>query len=528
MDLGRIIGSLGEGVRILGAERGRNAVVTGIGLDSREISGKDGRGPVFAALPGTHTHGSEFIAEAVARGAVCVLTSRPVDGLEAVQIISDDVRGTLSAVSDFFYGSPSRRLVMVGVTGTNGKTTVAHIIESILGGAGFRTALLGTLYHRWAGRSVRADSTTPEAPLLHSMLARMVDDGVTHCVMEVSSHALAQKRVEACAFNAGVFTNLSHDHLDFHHTMEEYFRAKSVLFKRLINGPVARSAVINIDDEWGGRLLRELDSTTSFGLSEAASVRPSGYSLGAEGISARIETPSGAVEVESALIGEYNLYNILAATGVGIALGLDAGAVSAGISALAGVPGRLERVGPSAQTECGAGIKAYVDYAHTPDALERTLAVLRPLSSGRIITVFGCGGNRDREKRAPMGSAAAAGSDIAVITSDNPRDEDPLGIIAEIEAGIAGLERLDNRTGAEIEGRGYAVIPDRAEAIRWAVAAAHPGETVLVAGKGHERYQIVKGERRGFDDASVLADAVAEIYGASALEAAPALKRKNG
>ncbi len=480
-----------EKARIIGDAE---AEVSGIELDSRAVSRAPGQcGPLFAAVPGEHVDGHDFIGTAVKNGASAVLCERVFEGSGVPQVVVQDVRAALSAVSDAFYGRPSREITVAGITGTNGKTTTAHLLESILAHAGFSPGMIGTVLYRYGSHTFPAPHTTPQAPDLHRVLREMADSGATHCVMEVSSHALEQKRVADCTFRAGVFTNLTHDHLDYHSTMEEYFRCKSLLF-----GLVTDSGgvlVTNMDDPWGRLLKRDFPGAVTYSLEKGADVYPASYSLG-EVTEAQIRTPAGVAAVSSNLAGGYNLQNILAAVATGFALGITPDALKAGVEALRSVPGRLEKF-----VSCD-GFTAYVDYAHTGDALKRAIEALTEITPGRVITVFGCGGNRDRTKRPEMGEISARLSDITVVTSDNPRDEDPEAIISEIEAGIKGVEKF---SGTEPPaGRCYTVIPDRAEAIKAAVALARTGDAVLLAGKGHEDYQIIKGRKLPFSDIEVL------------------------
>ncbi len=504
MVLKDLISSLG-GARILGDAC---IEVTGICFDSRAVVKGPGRGgPLFAAMPGEHVDGRDFIARAVENGAACVLADSPVEGLPVPQVIAGDMRGALSRVSSVFYGEPSKEITVVGVTGTNGKTTTSYLLESILGKAGFTPGVVGTINYRYGGRSFPAPHTTPQPPELHRMLREMAGRGVTHCVMEVSSHALEQKRVADCAFRAGVFTNLTHDHLDYHRTMDEYFRCKSLLFGLVKeNGGVT---VTNIDDAWGRLLKRDFPASVTYSLKEGADIYPRSSALSDGLTEAEVRTPAGLLNISSHLAGEYNLQNILASVAAGFAMGISMEEIGKGVEALSSVPGRLQKVASP------SGFTAYVDYAHTPDAFERALAALSKISRGRIITVFGCGGNRDRLKRPEMGEVCARLSDISIVTSDNPRNEEPAEIIKEIEAGITGLRKYSADEAPQE--RGYFVIPGRAEAIRKAVAIAGRGDTLLLAGKGHEDYQIVKGARLRFSDLEVLKEAIREQEGDAAL-----------
>lgn len=501
MRLKDIISALGASV--LGF---KDVEVRAVVCDTRQIAGAGDC--VFVALGGEHVDGHDFIAKAAALGAACVITERPAPEAGVPQLIVTDARVALSRVADLLNGSPSKKMTLVGVTGTNGKTTITYILESIFKEAGYETGVIGTVNYRYGGQIYAAPHTTPQAPQLQGILRDMADAGVTHCVMEVSSHALAQSRVADCAFKAGIFTNLTHEHLDYHKTMEEYYEAKAILFKRLLRDTGGVS-VINIDSAWGRRLAGEVPGALTASLEKGAAVYPLEYELGTFGIRAVIATPAGLVAVTSLLVGEYNLHNILGATGAAAALGIAPEAISRGIAGLKRVPGRLDRLDVAER-----GFTAYVDYAHTGDALERALCAIRAISTGRLITVFGCGGNRDRLKRPEMGEISTRLSDVTIVTSDNPRDEDPLEIIAEVTAGIKDARRHDN--GAPPEGKAYMVIPDRATAIRRAAAIAGQGDTIVVAGKGHEDYQIIKGVKTPFDDMKELKAAVSELYGGSA------------
>ncbi|CAG1066374.1 UDP-N-acetylmuramoyl-L-alanyl-D-glutamate--2, 6-diaminopimelate ligase [uncultured bacterium] len=474
--------------------------ITGISTDSRKIASSP-QGVLFAAVPGEHVDGHAYIPAAVSSGAVCVLAEKQTPSIGATQVIVPDIREAVARAADLIFGEPSKKLVLIGITGTNGKTTTTYILESILKKAGANPGVIGTVNYRYNGRVFAAPHTTPQAPELQAILKEMAGGGVTHCVMEVSSHALEQKRAGHCRFKAGVFTNLTHDHLDYHKTMEEYFRCKSLLFTHLNENGGA--SVVNVDDPWGKKLKGAFSGALTFSLSSGADVFPKSFSLLEGRTEAVISTPSGDVLVSSHLVGEYNLQNILGAVAAAASIGIGKEAISQGISALERVPGRLEKL------ESKAGnFRAYVDYAHTGDALERALEALRPVTSGRLMTVFGCGGNRDRGKRPKMGAIAARLSDFTIVTSDNPRDEEPLEIIKEIEAGISGFRKFDPAVSPSE--KGYMVIPDRKEAIRKAVALAGSGDTILVAGKGHEDYQIIKGVKHHFDDFEVIREAMEE------------------
>lgn len=506
MRFGELISGLG-GCEAFGP---LNVEVTGIEFDSRAVKGKGpGKGPLFAALKGGHTDGRGFIKDALRQGAVAVLHEGPrAQGLSVAELIAKDARETLAMLSARYFGYPALQLRLTGVTGTNGKTTTTYLLESIFREAGFSAGVIGTIAYRYGGKTRGAPHTTPEAPELQAMLRDMLDSGVTHAAIEVSSHALAQKRVHGCSFDCAVFTNLTPEHLDFHGTMDEYFRCKAVLFKELLKS--TGKAVVNIDDQWGARLKRDCPSAVTYSLEKGADVFPLSSELVEEGIRAEVDTPWGAVNVETRLAGEYNLQNILAAVAAAGTLGISPRAIEKGIKALARVPGRLEKI----ESAGGKRYRVYVDYAHTADALERALKAIRMTAKSRVITVFGCGGNRDRAKRPAMGAVASEYSDAVIITSDNPRDEDPLDIIREIEAGVT-LERFSGPDQG-MTGRGYMAVPDRREAIGKALSIAKDGDTVLVAGKGHEDYQIAKGIKTRFDDVEEVKAAMSVREGGAA------------
>lgn len=477
--------------------------VSGIAYHSQEVQ----PGGVFVAIPGHKTDGRRFIREALARGARIIVSEgelTPPPGVTAVQV--PHARLALAHLSAAFYDHPSRELTLVGITGTNGKTTTAFLLEAILTAAGFKVGVLGTVNYRVGRRVWPAPMTTPESLDLNRYLREMRQEGATHAVLEVSSHALDLKRVDRVSFAAGIFTNLSQDHLDYHRNLDAYFAAKSRLFTEILgngHGPPG-VAVLNLDDPRGQELARLARvPVITYGRHPESRVRPLAAWFHREGLQARLATPQGELEITSQLVGAYNMCNIMAACAAALGLEVAPEAIVQGIASLAGVPGRLERFGPT------GGPHVFVDYAHTPDALASVLAALRSLKFPRLITVFGCGGDRDRGKRPLMGQAAAKASDLVIVTSDNPRSEDPLAIIAEIEAGLRELGfPLLSLNAARRGKRGYLVVPDRREAIRLAVKLAVPGDGVLVAGKGHENYQIIGPERRHFDDREEVQEAL--------------------
>lgn len=446
--------------------------------DSREVE----PGDLFAARPGTKTDGARFAHDAVARGAAAVLTARALD-VAVPQVVAPDIERALALAASAVWSHPTWHLDVIGITGTNGKTTTAWLVEHALTKLGARPGLLGTVAHRFGARSWPALHTTPEADDLARRFAAMRDAGATHAVMEVSSHAIAQQRVGAVRFRVAALTNITQDHLDFHGTMERYIAAKRALFEKL--GPGA--SVVNADDATGADLARTLPNAISYsrkGVEADLRVIEGGARHG--GIDARVMTPEGEVRLRSPLVGAHNVENLLAAMGILGALEFPYGRAVEALADALGAPGRLERVHPTAGE---APFEVLVDYAHTPDALERVLATVRATTPGRVICVFGCGGDRDPGKRPLMGAAVARVADFAFVTNDNPRTEDPARIA---EAAAEGFR--------SVRGDGYAVVLDRREAIAAAVAMARAGDAVLIAGKGHEPYQEVNGVRAPFDD----------------------------
>ena len=466
------------------------AEVTGIAYDSRRVQ----PGNVFVALKGQHADGTVFARQAIERGAVAVVAddAAPAD-VRAAWTVVRDARRALALLAAEFSGNPSTSMQVVGITGTNGKTTTAYLVASIFEAAGLHCGVLGTVGYRIGDEMRAATHTTPEAPEVQSLLREMVDRGCGACAMEVSSHALSQHRVDGMRFAAGVFTNLTRDHLDFHANMEAYFQAKRRLFEML---PRDSPSLINIDDPRGTSLVELAGRPVTYAVNRDADVTPGPLSFSLQGLTFDVRTPRGTMHVTSTLVGRPNVYNILAAASTATALGLSFDAIERGISSLQGVPGRFQVV--SRPTD---DVTVVVDYAHTDDALRNLLETARPLAAGRLITVFGCGGDRDRTKRPLMGAVAGRLSDLIVITSDNPRSEDPARIIEEIQRGITVDTRRD------IAQRMLTYI-DRREAIQKAVELARPGDVVLIAGKGHEKYQIVGAEVRPFDDVAVAHDAL--------------------
>ncbi len=449
-------------------------------------------GDLFLGMPGTRVDGGEFWPGAIAAGAIAALVSpqayqnRPPspDTLPPLVIPLPDMEIACGEVATHFYDNPGKAMALVGVTGTNGKTTTTHLVEALLTHAGMATGLLGTLYSRWPGHQATALHTTPFAVDLQAELAAARAAGCQGMVMEVSSHALAQKRVWGCPFEVAVFTNLTQDHLDYHETMEAYFEAKALLFgDRYLKG----RAIINQADPYGQRLLERVprDRAWSYHVSDAAAdLYTHGLTYGANGVSGMLHTPLGTAPFALPLVGQFNIANMLAAVGAALHLGVSLEQVVACLPQFGGVPGRMERV----VVHPDQPISVIVDYAHTPDSLQNALAAARPFVTGRLICVFGCGGDRDRTKRPLMGKIAYDLSDLAIVTSDNPRTEDPQQILADILAGIPTPLPANQ------------VICDRAAAIEQAIHLAQPGDCVLIAGKGHEDYQILGTEKIHFDD----------------------------
>ncbi len=458
--------------------------VTGLKTNSHACTAGD----LFIGMPGTRVDGGEFWQGAIASGAIgavispAAATVHPADSANCIVIVADMI-AACAALASTFYDRPAHALKMVGVTGTNGKTTTTHIIEYLLAQANISTALLGTLYTRWQGYQKTATHTTPFAVDLQQQLAQALQAGSQVALMEVSSHALDQGRVMACPFEVGVFTNLTQDHLDYHQNMENYFQAKALLFSpQYLTG----RAIVNLDDPYGQRLIAQLpaDRVWSYSTTNStADLWTSDLEYQQTGVKGKIHTPHGESDFSSPLVGDYNLENLLAAVGTSLHLGMKLDSIITAMANFPGVPGRMERV----QVSPAQDITTIVDYAHTPDSLESLLTAARPFIRGKVICVFGCGGDRDRTKRPQMGKIAAELADLVVVTSDNPRTEDPAQILKDV---VAGINRTD----------GVEVIADRAQAIAHAIAIAQSGDGVLIAGKGHEDYQILGTEKIHFDD----------------------------
>ena len=484
MQLGRVIAALAP-VEVLGATEGD---VSGLAFDTQNVE----PGNLFFCAPGARADGHDFADEAVAAGAVALVVERRLD-VDCPQVVVADARLAMAHAADEYYGRPTEELPVAAVTGTNGKTTTAFLLHSILEAAGLRPGLLGTIESRVGGERREALRTTPEAIDLQRTFRAMLDAGDESCAMEATSHGAELKRLERVRFRSLAFTNLTQDHLDFHGTLERYFEAKRRLFTDTEPVP---AAAINVGDEWGRRLAEELRGLArapvlTFGFADDADLRPEGVALTPEGVSFRVD----ALELRSGLHGRFNVENVLAAAASARLFGLEDEAIARGVAALRGVPGRFEAVGASQD------FTILVDYAHTPDSLENVLRSAREIATGgKLICVFGCGGDRDRGKRPLMGEVAARLADYSVITSDNPRGEDPEAIIEEIVSGW---------NGAGI------VLPDRAEAIEHAIDRAERRDVVLIAGKGHEQGQEFADRKIPFDDREVARDVLRRLGAAA-------------
>jgi UDP-N-acetylmuramoyl-L-alanyl-D-glutamate--2,6-diaminopimelate ligase len=474
--------------------------VRAVVADSRAV----GPGDVFVCLPGYRTEGGEvradrhaFIQMAVDRGAAAVVVERDLQVPPAVTVVRvADCWSAIAAMACERFAHPSRALTVIGVTGTSGKTSTTYFIESVLAAAGTPTARFGTIEYRCGDTVLPAAQTTPEAPELQRLLRLVVDRGARAVVMEVSSHALELRRVAGVAFDVAVFTNISQDHLNFHPDMHHYLRAKGRLFEELGSGGKAATAVVNLDDPASAHIIAvNRGALLTYGLAAAAQVRAREVDTGLHGTRFVATTPKGEVAVSLPHLGEFHVHNALAAVASAVALGLDVGAIRHGLASAPPVPGRFELV------DCGQDFRVAVDYAHKPDALERLLRSARALRPRRLITVFGCGGDRDRGKRPVMGRLAVELSDVVIITSDNPRSEPPEQIIDEIARGVAAMTGGGARVQRE---------PDRRQAIRHAIELAGPDDLVLIAGKGHETYQLFADRRIDFDDRAVARDAIRE------------------
>ncbi len=476
--------------------------IEGVAYHSKQVR----KGFLFAAIRGMEVDGHRFIEEAVERGAEAVVSEEDREIPSRTMIFVPDSRRALAKISSNFYGDPSSQVRLIGITGTNGKTTTTYLLESIFEKAGCNVGVIGTISYRFGQKITPAPNTTPESLDLQRILREMVREGTSHVIMEVSSHGLDLDRVFGCQFDSVVFTNLTSEHLDYHKTLEQYFESKRKLFSDyLIRSPKqGRFAVTNGDDARGEEIVRGVDlPVIRYGRSPSCDITADQVTSSFEGLSCRLRTPKGVISIQSKLIGDFNLHNILAAAAVGIGMDVSLETLKEGVEGLEGVPGRFEKV------QNKKDIHVVVDYAHTHDALEHVLLGLKRIlgrsspNDARMITVFGCGGDRDRTKRPLMGNVAGRYSDLAILTSDNPRTEDPLAIMDEVEGGLKSIplkEYSSNEIGSWRSKKGYLRIPDRREAIRTAIRLAQPSDAILIAGKGHEDYQIIGKKKFPFDD----------------------------
>ena len=475
----KILSEILTGITVEERVNFKDSEIENITHNSRAVSVNS----VFVAITGFATDGHRYLADAVSKGAVAAIVEKIDPQIAITQIRVRNSREVLPRAVVNFYQPELSRMKLIGITGTNGKTTTSYLIRSVMETAGIASGLIGTInYH--VGREIRqAWNTTPESPDLCKMFYEMYQAGQRGCVLEVSSHALLLKRVDFLKFSVGVFTNLTQDHLDFHHDMESYFAAKQLLFERI---KTDGKAVINAGDPFGRRLLQRFGKqAVSFSLSDEADIRPVTWQSTMNGLKIKFATPAGEIDIASPLIGEFNVENIAAAVACGIALNIKPAVIKQGIEKLHNIPGRLEVI------KFKPEIAVVVDYSHTPDALQKALAVLRKITTGKLWVVFGCGGDRDKSKRPLMGNIAGEYADKVIVTSDNPRSEDPEEIINAITSGFRDQS-------------GVAIQPDRREAIQMALQHARNGDTILIAGKGHEDYQEIKGVKHPFDDRKIV------------------------
>jgi UDP-N-acetylmuramoyl-L-alanyl-D-glutamate--2,6-diaminopimelate ligase len=496
MTVAQLISSLEGQVAILERREGLDRPVAAVTDDSRAVTA----GSLFVAVQGERVDGHAFVSQAVQAGAVAIVTQGSVEAESTPLVRVADTRKALGLIASRFYGDPSAQLQMIGVTGTNGKTTTTYLCKALLEGIGRRVGLIGTVAYQIGSETISASHTTPGALELQGLLTKMRGAGLNSVVMEVSSHALAMDRTVGCEYDVAVFTNLTQDHLDYHGTMEEYFHAKMRLFTGLgIGKKTGQRAIVNMDDPYGSKIRAACRVPVwGYAVNSRAELKAEQVRLSMSGTTFAAATPAGSFTVESRLVGEHNVYNLLGAIGVALHAGATCDQVRESVAEVTNVPGRFERV------SAGQDFTVVVDYAHTEDALIRLLTAAQALKTDRIITLFGCGGDRDRGKRPKMGRAAVEQSDVVVLTSDNPRTEDPMAILREVEAGVR--EALQRRGHVE-----YHLVPDRREAIGVAVRLARTGDILLIAGKGHEDYQIIGTKKFHFDDREVAREAIQHL-----------------
>jgi len=462
----------------------KNLEIRGITEDSRRVQ----PGCLFAAVAGSNLDGHRFIGDALRRGAVAILSEgEAVSNTDVTWIQVNDSRLAFSKVAANFYAHPSSKMTVVGITGTNGKTTVSYLVKNILEASGRPCGIIGTVEYCYQGQTVAAVRTTPDAQTLQELLRKMRDGGTEAVAMEVSSHSLDQRRVDGVDFDVGIFTNLTQDHLDYHRTMEQYLEAKQRLFTRLLSGESGAIGVINVDDDAGCDIVGKVNfRCLTYGINNAADVKAEKLELYRDKSLFTVSFANAQLRIKAQLLGRHNVYNCLAAIACGFGLGIDPKIIKSAVEDVTCIPGRMERIDNS------RGLHVFVDYAHTDDALSNVLKTLREITNRKIFVVFGCGGDRDHDKRPKMGRVASQMADFSIVTSDNPRSEDPEAIVAEVVRGFNG------------EAENYLVEIDRREAIRQAIDKAEPGDTVLIAGKGHENYQIFADRTIHFDDREVV------------------------
>jgi UDP-N-acetylmuramoyl-L-alanyl-D-glutamate--2,6-diaminopimelate ligase len=496
MTVAQLVAALNGQVAIIEQRGALDRAVSSVTDDSRAVAS----GSLFVAVKGERVDGHRFVAQAIQAGAAAIVAQDSVEAGSLPLVKVADSRKALGLIGSRFYGDPSGRLSMIGVTGTNGKTTTTYLCKALLEGMGRHVGLIGTVAYQIGEERIPASHTTPGALELQRLLTKMAQAKLDSVVMEVSSHALAMDRTAGCEYDAAVFTNLTQDHLDYHRTMEEYFQAKLRLFTGLgIGKKTGQRAIINMDDPRGAQIRNACRVPVwSFAVKGKADLKAEKVRLSMNGSTFTAVTPSGTFPVESRLVGEHNVYNLLGAIGVALHARATCDQVREAVERVTNVPGRFERV------SAGQDFTVVVDYAHTEDALVRLLTAAQALKTHRIITLFGCGGDRDRGKRPKMGRAAVQYSDVVVLTSDNPRTEDPMAILREVEVGVR--EALQSRSHVD-----YHLVPDRRDAIAMAVRLARSGDIVLIAGKGHEDYQILGTKKVHFDDREVAREAIQQL-----------------
>ncbi len=474
MKLSVLLGEL-EGFKIIGSE---HLNITGIAFNSLEVK----PGNIFVCISGFKTDGHRYAEDAIARGAIAVMAERDLSELGVTCIVCENTRYALAKISAAFYGHPERKLRLIGITGTNGKTTTTYLVKSVLESLGYKVGLIGTNQNMIGTEIIPSKHTTPDSLELMQLFSKMADKGAEYVVMEVSSHSLALDRVTACTFDVGAFTNITQDHLDFHKTMENYLEAKGILYK------LSRVGVVNCDDSGAEYLLSasECDKMLTYGIDNECDMRAYDVNLSEKGVEFNVKYMGESYAVELGIPGEFSVYNALTALGCLVAAGIDMSEAVGGLKNARGVKGRVEVV------ETGRDFSVIIDYAHTPDGLYNVISTIRGFCKGRIITVFGCGGDRDALKRPKMGKIAAELSDFCVVTSDNPRTENPEKIIAEVVEGV-------KQGGCE-----YEVVTNRFEAIEYALDHAQKDDVVLLAGKGHETYQILSDRTISFDEREIV------------------------